>query len=54
MVTEAGLQVGEGASGEEDLEAEDSEEEDVGEGMVDSMFGPFSEAFYLENTFHVF
>ena len=54
MVTEAGLQVGEGASGEEDSEAGDSEGEDVGEGIVVSMLGPFSEAFYLENIFHVF
>ena len=53
MVTEAGLQVGEGALGEEDLEAGGSEEEDVGEGIVVSVLGPFSEAFYLENIFHV-
>lgn len=53
MVTEAGLQVGEGASGEEDLEAGDSEGGDVGEGIVDSMLGPFSEAFYSEEIFRV-
>ena len=53
MVTEVGLQEDEGALGEEGLEAGGSEEEDVGEGRVASMLGPFSEAFYLENIFHV-
>lgn len=53
MVTEAGLQAGEGASGEVDLEVGDSEGEDVGESTVVSMLGLFSEAFYLENIFHV-
>ena len=53
MVTEAGSEEGEGALGEEDLEAGHSEEEDVGKGRVVSMVGSFSEAFYLENIFHV-
>ena len=52
MVIAAGLPVGAGASGE-DLEAGDSEEEDVGEGIVVLVLGLFSEAFYLENIFHV-
>ena len=53
MVTEAGSEEGEGALGEEDLEVGDSEEGDVGKGRVVSMLGSFSEAFYLENIFHV-
>ena len=53
MVTEAGLQVGGAASGGEDLEVGDFEEEDVGEAIDVSMPGPFSEAFYLVNVFHI-
>ena len=53
MVTEAGSREGEAALGEEDLEAGDIEEEDVGKGRVVSMLGPFSEAFYLKDIFHV-
>ena len=53
MVTEAGSEEGEAALGAEDLEAGDIEEEDVGKGRVVSMLGPFSEAFYLEDIFHL-
>ena len=53
MVTEAGSEEGEAALGEEDLGAGDLEEEDAGKGRVVSMLGPFSEAFCLEDIFHV-
>lgn len=53
MVTEAGSEEAEGALGEEDLEAGDLEEEDVGKAGVISILGPFSEAFYLDNLYHV-
>ena len=52
MVTEAGLEEGEGALGEEDLEVGDSEGGDVGDGRVVSMLCPFSEALYPENIFN--